>query len=139
MPDTHFVLRESEMRRTRLLVIAPAVLIVTLAGFASARLHDLTGKWALAVVTENGTGTPSVEFKQEGEKLTGTYISNAMGTRTLEGTVKGDTMKFVLSASMGGEGVTLTYVARIVTADSINGYVDFGGMGSATLTGRRQR
>jgi hypothetical protein len=29
--------------------------------------------------------------------------------------------------------------ARIVTADSLNGFVDFGGMGSATLTGRRQK
>lgn len=127
------------MHRTRLLIVAPAVLIAALAGFASARLYDLTGKWNFAVVTENGTGRPVVELKQEGEKLTGTYVSNAMGTRTLEGTVNGDTMRFALSASMGGEGVTLTYVARIVTADSINGYVDFAGMGSATLTGTRQK
>jgi hypothetical protein len=40
---------------------------------------------------------------------------------------------------MGGEGMTLTYVARIVTADSLDGYVDFAGMGEAKLTGRRQR
>ena len=113
------------------------VVVVALAGLVSASVHDLTGKWMLSVVTENGTGTPSVEFRQDGEKLTGTYVSNAMGTRSLEGTVKGDTMRFVLSASMGGEGVTLTYVARIVTADSLDGYVDFAGMGQAKLTGRR--
>lgn len=127
------------MIRDRLLVVAPACLIVALSGFVLASLHDLTGKWVLSVVTENGTGTPAVEFRQEGEKLTGTYVSNAMGTRALEGTVKGDTVRFVLSASMGGEGMTLTYVARIVTADSLDGYVDFAGMGEAKLTGRRQR
>jgi hypothetical protein len=119
--------------------LAVGFVLTVAAGVHAAQVHDLTGRWILAVVTENGTGTPSIEFKQEGEKLTGTYVSNAMGTRTLEGTVKGDTMRFVLSASMGGEGVTLTYIARIVTADSLNGFVDFGGMGSATLTGRRQK
>lgn len=127
------------MSRHRIRVLALVVLVVAAAGFASSRLHDLTGHWVLAVVTENGTGTPTLDLKQEGEKLTGTYVSNAMGSRTLEGTVVGDTMRFVLSTSMGGEGMTLTYVARIVTADSLNGYVDFGGMGEATLTGQRQR
>lgn len=127
------------MSRHRIKLVALVVLVVAAAGFASSRLHDLTGRWQLAVVTENGTGTPTLDLKQEGEKLTGTYVSNAMGSRTLEGTVVGDTMRFVLSTSMGGEGMTLTYVARIVTADSLNGYVDFGGMGEATLTGQRQR
>jgi hypothetical protein len=127
------------MRIARIGGMVAGLVIAAAAGVQAAQLHDLTGRWVLAVVTENGTGTPTVDLKQEGEKLTGTYVSNAMGSRTLEGTVKGDTMRFVLSASMGGEGVTLTYIARIVTADSLNGFVDFGGMGSATLTGRRQK
>ena len=127
------------MRMSRVMLMVAGLVLVVAAGVQATQLQDLTGRWILSVVTENGTGTPSVEFKQEGEQLTGSYISNAMGTRSLEGTVRGDTMRFVLSASMGGEGVTLTYVARIVTADSLNGYVDFGGMGSATLTGRRQK
>jgi hypothetical protein len=127
------------MPRVRRALLVPVFVAVALAGAVPASVHDLTGKWILTVVTENGTGTPSVDFKQEGEKLTGTYVSNALGTRTLEGTVKGDTMRFVLSANMGGEGMTLTYVARIVTADSLDGYVDFAGMGEAKLTGRRQR
>lgn len=127
------------MRISRLSLMVAGLVLVAAAGQQAAQRHDLTGRWLLSVVTENGTGTPTVEFKQEGEKLTGSYVSNAMGSRTLEGTVVGDTMRFVLSTSMGGEGVTLTYVARIVTADSLNGFVDFAGMGSATLTGRRQK
>jgi hypothetical protein len=126
--------------RYRFALLVPVFLL--LSGFAGgfSAVHDLTGRWTLTVVTSNGTGTPTVEFKQEGEKLTGTYQSNAMGNRTLEGTVVGDTMRFELSMSGGGgEGVVLTYIARIVTADSLNGYVDFGGMGEAALTGTRVR
>jgi hypothetical protein len=90
------------MRIARIGGMVAGLVIAAAAGVQAAQLHDLTGRWVLAVVTENGTGTPTVDLKQEGEKLTGTYVSNAMGSRTLEGTVKGDTMRFVLSASMGG-------------------------------------
>jgi hypothetical protein len=128
---------ELGMPRNR--IIGLVLLVVTATAFAQVRTHDLTGRWIFSVVTENGTGTPTVDLKQEGEKLTGTYVSNAMGTRTLEGTVRGDTMRFVLASTGQGEGVVLTYVAHIVTADSLNGYVDFGGMGEARLTGKRQR
>ena len=110
-----------------------------LTAFTALRLHDLTGRWQLAVVTDNGTGYPTLEIKQEGDKVTGTYTSNAMGSRTISGTVYGDTLSFVLSPSGAGEGMVLTYTARIVTADSLNGYVDFAGQGCARFTGARQR
>lgn len=118
-----------------------AVLVLALAATSAtaAIWHDLTGRWQLAVVTDNGTGYPILELKQEGERVTGSYTSNAMGNRTISGTVRGDTLSFVLSASGAGEGVVLTYTARIVTPDSLNGSVDFAGMGGATFTGRRLR
>jgi hypothetical protein len=121
----------------RLLFLAVAA--VGLSAFAAVRLHDLTGRWQLAVVTDNGTGYPILEIKQEGDRVTGSYTSNAMGSRTIAGTVRGDTVSFVLSASGAGEGMVLTYTARIVTPDSLNGFVDFAGQGGASFTGRRQR
>lgn len=126
------------MVRTRPLLLALALLAGT-ATLAAAALHDLTGRWMLAVVTDNGTGYPVLEITQDGDKVSGTYTSNAMGSRTISGTVRGDTVAFTLSASAGGEGVVLTYTARIVTADSLSGTVDFAGMGGASFTGRRQR
>ncbi len=127
------------MSRLRSAIVAAAAL-VAIAGTATAALvHDLTGRWMLAVVTDNGTGYPVLELKQEGDRISGSYTSNAMGSRTISGSVRGDTMSFVLSASGAGEGVVLTYTARIVTPDSLNGFVDFAGMGGATFTGRRQR
>lgn len=125
------------MRRLRLALLVLALVTATTAATRAA--HDLTGRWSLAVVTENGTGYPTLEITQTGDSVKGSYVSNAMGSRTITGVVKGDSVRFILSSSMGGEGVVLTYMAHIVTADSLNGVVDFAGMGGATFTGRRQR
>lgn len=127
------------MSRSRRVLAALALVALSATAVTAAVLHDLTGKWNLAVVTDNGTGYPVLELRQQGEQVTGTYSSNAMGNRSITGTVRGDTLSFVLSANAGGEGVVLTYTARIVTADSLNGTVDFGGMGGASFTGRRQK
>lgn len=127
------------MPRVRPLLLALALLAGTAALATAALVHDLTGRWLLAVVTDNGTGYPVLEITQDGDKISGTYTSNAMGSRSIAGTVRGDTVSFVLSASGAGEGVVLTYTAHIVTADSLNGMVDFAGMGGASFTGRRQR
>ncbi|HRN52497.1 MAG TPA: hypothetical protein PK788_03325 [Gemmatimonadaceae bacterium] len=121
-------------------MLLAALLVVAFAATATAAvLHDLTGRWQLAVVTDNGTGYPILELKQEGDRVTGSYTSNAMGARTISGRVYGDTLSFTLSPSGAGEGMVLTYTARIVTADSLNGYVDFAGQGGARFTGARQR
>ncbi len=123
----------------------PRALFLTLAfvsasAFAAFGAHGLTGKWTFTVVTANGTGTPTVTLKQEKDgKLTGSYESNALGSRTLDGRVYGDSMSFVLSMSGAGEGVVLTYAAKIVTADSLDGYVDFAGQGGAEFTAKRQK
>jgi hypothetical protein len=124
------------MRRPKLLLALIALVGTTAAASAA---HDLTGRWNLAVVTENGTGYPVLQLTQTGDSIKGTYTSNAMGSRTVQGIVYGDSMRFVLSSSMGGEGIVLTYLARIVTADSLDGAVDFGGMGGAKFSGARQK
>lgn len=125
------------MHRFRALVVLVALSLGATA--ASRAAVDLTGRWTLAVVTENGTGYPTLDLTQTGDSVKGTYVSNAMGSRSLSGTVANDTLRFILSSSMGGEGVVLTYIARVVNADSLNGIVDFGGMGGATFTGQRVR
>jgi len=127
------------MLRLRSWSALPGVMMVVAAGVLSAQhlLHDLTGKWAFAVVTENGTGTPAVVLKQEGEKLTGTYESRMMGARAFTGVVKGDSVTLTLEAN-GPDGVTLVFRGVVVDKDNLKGNVDFGGMGSATFTGKRE-
>lgn len=128
------ILRLMKQIRSRTFVALVAVALTALAAGAQQRWADLTGKWRFAVVTENGTGTPAVVLKQEGEKLTGTYESARMGVRTIEGTVKKDSLRFALK---GGE-VELTFVGVVVDKNNLRGMVDFGGQGGATFTGTRE-
>lgn len=99
---------------------------------------DLSGTWSFSVVTENGTGTPTVTLKHEGAKLTGTYSSTMMGLRALEGSVKGDSLRFVLSNGGNADAPALTFIGAAVDKDYLKGIVDFGGMGSATFTAVRK-
>lgn len=114
-------------------VITAVIAAVTATASAQHVLADVTGKWTFAVVTENGTGTPAVVLKQEGEKLTGTYESARMGLRPIEGTVTKDSINFALK---GGE-VELRFIGTVTDKDNMKGVVDLGGQGSATFTAKR--
>lgn len=131
-------MRTQRIRRAAFLAFTTLAVAAPLAATATAIAHDLTGKWDFAVVTENGTGTPTVTFKQEGEKLSGTYSSRMLGERTLAGSVKGDSLRFTLSNTASPDAVTMTFVGVILDKDRVKGNVDFGGMGGATFTGVRQ-
>ena len=61
---------------------------------AVAAAADISGTWQLAVETSQGSGTPTMELKQAGEKLTGTFNSQIMGQAKITGTVKGDAVEF---------------------------------------------
>ena len=121
------------------LIAAVAFAAVATSAVAATIAHDVTGKWTFRVVTANGTGTPTVTLKQVGDKVTGTYESNALGSRTLTGSVKGDSLSFILSPTAGNESMLLTYSAHIVSADSLKGAVDFAGQGGAEFTATRQK
>lgn len=58
------------MNRLRSLRSAATALValafVSSIALAAVAFHDLTGTWDFEVVTENGTGTPTVRLKQEG-------------------------------------------------------------------------
>lgn len=114
-----------------------AVLLPARAPLAAQQAPNVTGKWAFSVVTENGTGTPTVVLKQDGEKLTGTYESPRLGVRELEGTIKGRDVKFVLSNGGNADMPTLTFIGVVVGTDEMKGDLDMGGMGSATFTAKR--
>jgi len=123
--------------RAAMLAVAALVLSASVAAAAVA-IHDLTGTWAFEVVTDNGTGTPTVKLVQKGDSLTGTYESRMLGVRALRGSVKGDSIKFEL-ASSGDSNIVLSFAGVIVDADHVKGTVDFGGQGGATFTGARQK
>lgn len=120
----------------RILAVACALSFLSAGSIIAQRLADLTGNWNFKVVTENGTGTPTVTIKQTGDSLSGTYESARMGSLPFKGSVKGNTFTFAVNTS---GGATLTFIGTIVDADNVKGEVDFGGQGGATFSGERKK
>jgi len=98
---------------------------------------DVTGVWAFQIDLGGNTGTPTVTFKQDGEKLTGTYASQFLGEQALTGTVQGNKIDFAFTASFEGNAVKVTYTGT-VEKDTMKGQVSFGDMGGGTFTGKKK-
>jgi hypothetical protein len=108
------------------------VLTAALAWIAMAA--DITGTWEFKVQTPRRNGSPSFTFKQEGEKLAGTY-SGLFGKAPLSGTVKGDQVEFSFKARFVG-GVQ--YSGTIEGPTSMKGNVEYGNLGKGTFTGTKK-
>lgn len=102
----------------------------------AANAADLTGSWALEVKTDAGSGSPSVTFKQEGQKLSGRYVG-MFGESQLTGEVKGKAFSFSVNVNAQGNPVTITYTGT-AEQDALSGRVTLGDMGEGTFTGKRQ-
>jgi hypothetical protein len=104
---------------------------------AQAGKVDVTGKWVFAVETAAGSGTPTMTFKQDGEKLTGHY-SGQLGEADLTGTVKGQDISFKFTVDVQGQTLNAVYTGTVDSKDSMKGKVDLVGLGEGTFTAKRQ-
>jgi len=113
-------------------VLAGLIAVVLFAAAASAA--DISGTWNATVNLGDQTGSPTFVFKQDGEKLTGTY-SGALGDAKLSGTVKGSEISFDFEA----QGIAVHYGGKL-SADGkkIEGTVDYGGQASGTFTATKR-
>jgi hypothetical protein len=98
---------------------------------------DVSGAWALQLDIGGNTVTPGVTFKQDGEKLAGTYSSQLLGEQPLTGTVKGNDITFGFQAALEGNAVKVTYTGK-VDKDTMKGSVAFGDLGEGTFTGKKK-
>ena len=120
------------------------VAAVVLVAFASLTFSaqggkvDLTGKWALTVQTDAGTGEPTMTLKQDGEKLTGHYSSQLLGEADGTGSVKDNKFTIAFAVEAQGTKLEVKYAGTIESKDSLKGTVDLGGLGSGTFTAKRQ-
>jgi hypothetical protein len=115
------------------------LLIALLAGLASLPLlaEDISGNWEFNVETAAGSGSPSFVFKQDGEKLTGTY-SGLLGKADLTGTVKGDQIDFKFDFNYSGQSGVAHYTGTIESNKKMKGKVEIGELGEGTWTGAKQ-
>jgi len=113
------------------------LIIAFIFGQDAANAIDVSGKWAFQVETSAGTGNPTIELKQEGEKLTGHYTGQ-LGEADLTGTVKGKDITFTFTANIQGYSLKTTYTGTIETKDSLKGSLTIAGLGDGTFTAKRQ-
>ncbi|HXK04696.1 MAG TPA: hypothetical protein VMS37_20000 [Verrucomicrobiae bacterium] len=96
--------------------------------FASiAAAADVSGTWQLNVETSQGSGTPTVELRQNGEQLTGTFHSQIFGDAKLTGSVKGNTIEFGFEGGAGDQTIKIAYKGTIESATSMKGTAVYAG------------
>jgi hypothetical protein len=93
---------------------------------------DVSGKWTLNVVLDAGSGSPTFEFAQKGEALTGKYMGQ-FGEAELKGTVKGDKIEFTFSGQAG----TVKYSGTVDGPTKMHGTCEYGEAGAGTFTGTK--
>lgn len=92
---------------------------------ALARVADISGTWTFTVRLPDGDSQSTFVFKQEGEKLAGTY-SGPLGPANVTGTVKGADAVFSFTGKNNqGDAITVDYAAKIVSPARMTGTIDF--------------
>ena len=124
----------------RLEVLLAVVLAATVAtvvpSATAADAANVNGVWDLSVETPNGTGTPTVTFKQDGENLSGTY-KGRRGETALKGTIKGNDIKFTITVNIQGQDLVIEY-SGTVDGNTMKGKAKFGDAAEGNFTGKKQ-
>jgi len=126
------------MNLIRTAAIAAVAMMMTMpSANAQAVKVNVTGKWLFNVETGAGSGTPTMTFTQDGEKLTGKY-NGQFGDADLTGTVKGQDIAFSFNVDAQGTALTFKYTGTIENKDALKGKVEIAGLGEGTFTAKRQ-
>lgn len=96
---------------------------------------NVSGKWEISLESPMGTMQFNLELLQEGNSLSGKFISQFGTSEFTGGKVSGNEMFFTLSITFGGESLDLTFSA-VIEGDTMKGTVQ-GQMGSMEFTGKR--
>lgn len=97
---------------------------------------NVTGEWVFNVTTDQGSGTPTMTFKQDGEKLTGKYVGQ-LGSSDLTGTVKGNEIAFSFTIDAQGQQAPVNYKGT-VEKNTMKGSLDIAGMVNGTFTATKK-
>jgi hypothetical protein len=118
--------------------LSVAVLTIGLLNSAPlfAQATNVTGEWTFTVQTDQGGGTPTITFKQDGEKLAGKY-AGSLGNADLTGTVKGNAIKFTFTIDVQGQQAPVNYEGT-VEKNTMKGKLDIGGMVNGTFTATKK-
>lgn len=108
---------------------------VALLSASAAAPANVAGQWNFTVELSMGTGRPLVTFKQDGEKITGTY-EGRYGKSALEGTVKENHIEFTVTVVAEGTTVSGVFSGEY-EKDSMSGTVQYEGAGDGSWSAVR--
>jgi hypothetical protein len=113
------------------------VLTVALAaGVATAfAQNDVSGDWTLTINGPQGVVDTDANFKQDGEKVTGTF-SGPTGEAAVAGTMNGSTLSLAFNVDTPQGPIDIKISAE-VSGPEMKGILDFG-MGTADFTGKKK-
>src|SRR3954466_10644011 len=112
------------------------LLALALLSLAAPEPAKVAGVWDLSLEIGSITGHPVVTFKQDGEKLTGTYAGH-YGESAIEGTVKNKEIEFSVTILAEGTRITGAF-GGTVDGDKMGGTVSYEGAGDGTWAAVRK-
>jgi hypothetical protein len=115
--------------------VAIVAVIVMVGVTAFAAPANVAGHWSVSLELGSIVGHPTLDLKQDGEKLTGTYRGR-YGASPLEGAVKENQLGFTVTMTAEGQE-TSGYFSGTVDGDRMSGSVEFEGAGDGTWSATR--
>ena len=86
-----------------------------------------------------GTGTPTLELKQDADKVTGTYTGR-YGTFALEGKLKERAIEFSVTMTAEDQSFTITFTGEIAAdGQTMKGTAAMGELGDATWSAKKEK
>lgn len=100
---------------------------------------SLTGKWTVELNMSMGQATPTLDLKQNGQKITGTYTGR-YGVAPVTGTLKDRAVELKIEINAEGTQVEAWYTGEVAAdGQTMKGTATLGPAGDATWLARKQK
>jgi hypothetical protein len=100
---------------------------------------SIAGKWNVTLDMAMGQAQVTMEFVQDGKKVTGKYVGR-YGTSPLEGTLEARALAFAVYTTIEGQESTLYFKGEVAEdGQSVKGSAELGGAGEAYWSARRAK
>ena len=106
---------------------------------APAAAASLTGTWNVTIELPNMTANPTMVLKQEGEKVTGEYVSAQYGKFPMTGTLKATDVVLSFQMNLEGTSLNVTYSGTLEKDGTMKGSVNYGDMMSGTFVAAKNK